>query len=104
FPRPANGGLQGRPAAGFQINPLLYARNALANRAPYVTANINLWPQMDVLLANPGRLGALTEQERGGLRQSAQDAAARSTSLADRDAQSVRSTCEAGARFATASP
>jgi TRAP-type C4-dicarboxylate transport system substrate-binding protein len=103
FRRSRNEALKDGTLQGFEMNLLLYARNALANRAPYVTANVNLWPQMDVLLANPGRLGTLTEQERGWLRQSAQDAAARSTSLANRDAQSVRSTCQAGARFATAS-
>jgi TRAP-type C4-dicarboxylate transport system substrate-binding protein len=103
FRRSRNEALKDGTLQGFEMNLLLYARNALANRAPYVTANVNLWPQMDVLLANPGRLGALTEQERGWLRQSAQDAAARSTSLADRDAESVRSTCQAGARFAAAS-
>jgi TRAP-type transport system periplasmic protein len=103
FRRSRNEALKDGTLQGFEMNLLVYARNALANRAPYVTANVNLWPQMDVLLANPGRLGALTEQERRWLRQSAQDAAARSASLADRDAQSVRSTCQAGARFATAS-
>jgi hypothetical protein len=76
----------------------------LAPHVPYVAANINLWPQMDVLLADPGRLAALTEQQRGWLRQAAQDAAGRSAALADRDAQSVRNTCQSGARFANASP
>jgi len=88
---------------GFELNLPGYERNVLANRAPYVTANVNLWPQMDVLLANPGRLAALTGQQRGWLRQAAQGAAARSAALADRDAQSVRNTCQSGARFANAS-
>jgi TRAP-type C4-dicarboxylate transport system substrate-binding protein len=88
---------------GFELNLPGYERLVLAHRAPYVTANVNLWPQMDVLIANPGRLAALTGQQRGWLRQAAQDAAARSAALTDRDAQSIRNTCQSGARFANAS-
>src|SRR5215207_9523036 len=36
----------------------------LAVLAPYVTSNVTLWPQMDVLLANPARLEALTGEQR----------------------------------------
>src|SRR4029450_2325130 len=72
--------------------------------APYVTANVTLWPQMDVLFANPDRLGRLTEQQRGWLRQAPQDAAGRVAALADRDAQSLKNACRSGARFANASP
>jgi hypothetical protein len=68
-----------------------------------VTANVNLWPQIDVLLANPGRLGALTDQQRGWLRQAAQDAAGRSAALVDHDAEALRFVCDSGARFANAS-
>jgi TRAP-type C4-dicarboxylate transport system substrate-binding protein len=88
---------------GFELNLPSYERLVLAHHAPYVTANVNLWPQMDVLLANPGRLAALTQRQRGWLRQSAQDAAGRSAALSDRDPRSVRYTCESGARFANAS-
>ena len=42
----------------FEASLFLYERNVLTHPAPYVTANVNLWPQMDVLLANPGRLAA----------------------------------------------
>ena len=59
---------------------------------------------MDVLLANPNRLPALTQQQRGWLQQAAQDAAGRSAALANRDAQSLKNSCQSGARFANASP
>jgi TRAP-type transport system periplasmic protein len=88
---------------GFEMNLLGYEHGALAHRAPYVTANVTLWPQMDVLFANPGRLAGLTEQQRGWLQQSAQEAAGRSAALADRDAQSLNNACQSGARFANAS-
>jgi TRAP-type transport system periplasmic protein len=89
---------------GFEMNLPAYDRSVLAHRAPYVTANVTLWPQMDVLLANPSRLSALTEQQRRWLWQSAQDAAGRSAALADRDAQSLNNICQSGARLANASP
>src|SRR5215216_672030 len=89
---------------GLEMDLFVYEHVALAQSAPYVTANLNLWPQMDVLLANPGRLGRLTGQQRGWLQQAVQDAAGRSAALADRDAQSLKNACRSGARFATASP
>jgi TRAP-type transport system periplasmic protein len=88
---------------GFELSLLLYQQNVLAPRAPYVAANVNLWPQMDVLLADPRRLAALTEQQQRWLRQAASDAAGRSAALADRDDQFLTNLCESGARFANAS-
>jgi TRAP-type transport system periplasmic protein len=88
---------------GLEMDLFVYERSALAQPAPYVTANVNLWPQMDVLFTNPGRLGALTEQQRGWLQQAAQDATGRSAALADRDAQSLKVACQSGTRFANAS-
>src|SRR5512133_4075399 len=88
---------------GFALDLFRYKLNTYEVFAPYVTANVNLWPQIDVLLASPGRLGALTDQQRGWLRQAAQDAAGRSAALADRDAQLLTRLCESGARFANAS-
>ena len=103
FRRSRNEALEGGTLQGFEMNLLLYERNVLAKPAPYVTANVNLWPQLDVLFANPGRLAALTEQQRGWLRQAATDATGRSAALANHDAQSVMNACQSGARFANAS-
>jgi TRAP-type C4-dicarboxylate transport system substrate-binding protein len=89
---------------GFEMNLSNYSRPPQwPLLAPYVTANVNLWPQMDVLFANPARLAALSAEQRGWLQEAARDAAARSTALADTDAQSMSGTCGAGARFADAS-
>jgi len=88
---------------GFELSLSFYDHLVLTQRAPYVTANVNLWPQMDVLFANPGRLAGLTKQQRGWLQQAAQDTAGRSAALADRDTQSLNNTCQSGARFANAS-
>jgi TRAP-type transport system periplasmic protein len=90
---------------GFELDLYVYDHQVqvLTQRAPYVTANVNLWPQTDILFANPGRLTALTGHQRGWLRQAAQDVAGRSASLADRDSQILRNACQSGARAANAS-
>jgi TRAP-type transport system periplasmic protein len=96
-------GLSSGKLQGFEMNLLSYERNVLARSAPYVTANVNLWPQMDVLLANPDRFTNLSGQQRGWLEQAARDASARTTASADQDASSLKNACQTGARFASAS-
>jgi TRAP-type transport system periplasmic protein len=97
--RLANGTLQ-----GFETSIWNHQHNhALAYLAPYVTANVNLWPQMDVLLADPARLEALTAEQQKWLEQATRDAAARSAAVADKDRQALGNSCAAGARFAEAS-
>jgi TRAP-type C4-dicarboxylate transport system substrate-binding protein len=96
-------GLENGEIQGFEKNLLVYEHNLMYTLAPYVTANVNLWPQMPVLFANPDRFATLTEEQRGWLRRAAADAAARSAALADRDAQLLTFLCESGARFANAS-
>src|SRR6266511_5833992 len=103
FRRSRNQALLDGRLQGLEMDLFVYEHGALAQPAPYVTANVNLWPQMDVLFANPSRLDALTEQQRGWLQQAAQDAAGRSPGLADRDAQSLKNACQSGARFTNAS-
>jgi TRAP-type C4-dicarboxylate transport system substrate-binding protein len=89
---------------GFEFNLYNYGRDpGMIRLAPYVTANVNLWPQMDVLMAEPERLSALTSEQRGWLQQAADDAANRSAELADTDAESISDACDSGARFADAS-
>jgi TRAP-type transport system periplasmic protein len=88
---------------GFETSVWIHEHNPeLTPLAPYVTSNVNLWPQMDVLLANPARLEALIAEQRGWLEQAARDAVG-STSLADTDAEALADSCMRGARFAEAS-
>jgi TRAP-type transport system periplasmic protein len=89
---------------GFEFNLSNYSDPKWPHLAPYVTANVNLWPQMDVLLANPASLAALSADQRGWLEEAARDAAAESAALADTDAHAVGDACGSGARFADASP
>lgn len=96
-------GLADGTIEGFETSIWIHEHNpALAPLAPYVTANVTLWPQMDVLLGNPTRLEALTAEQRTWLQAAARDAAG-STSLADTDAEALADSCVAGARFADAS-
>ena len=88
---------------GFEFGLLLYSDPQWSSRAPYMAANVHLWPQMDVVLANPARLDGLTSKQRGWLEEAAQDAARRSAALADRDAWALDVACQGGARFAEAS-
>jgi Bacterial extracellular solute-binding protein, family 7 len=88
---------------GFETTLLNYGSDGLAQAAPYATANVNLWPQMDVLLGNPGRLAELSEQQRGWLEEAARAAAERSVELVDKDAENLQKACQLGARFANAS-
>src|SRR6266508_5051254 len=103
FRRSRNQALLDGRLQGLEMDLFVYEHGGPVQPAPYVTANLTLWPQMDVLLANPDRLGRLTEQQRGWLQQAAQDAAGRVSAFADRDAQSLKNACQSGARFTNAS-
>jgi TRAP-type transport system periplasmic protein len=96
-------GLGSGTVGGFEKNLLIYRLKNMWNQAPYVTANVNLWPQTLAVIGNPGRLAKLTSQQRGWLTQAVQDAAARSTGLIDGDARLPAGLCASGTRFADAS-
>jgi TRAP-type transport system periplasmic protein len=97
-------GLADGTIRGFETSIWVHQHNpSLPRLAPYVTSNVTLWPQMDVLLANPERLEELTAEHREWLEEAAQDAATRSAALADKDAHTISNSCAAGARFAEAS-
>jgi TRAP-type C4-dicarboxylate transport system substrate-binding protein len=88
---------------GFEFSLFNYRDPKWVGLAPYVTADVNLWPQMDVLIGHPDRLEALTDEQRGWLQRAAEDAARRSAALADSEARSIQIACQSGARFAEAS-
>jgi TRAP-type C4-dicarboxylate transport system substrate-binding protein len=89
---------------GFEFDLLAYELNAYWSQARYITANVALWPQMDVLMASPDRLATLTSQQQGWLQQAALEAADRSASVtATTEASVVPALCSRGVRFAEAS-
>jgi TRAP-type transport system periplasmic protein len=64
-----------------------------------------LWPQFDVLFANPARLASLTGQQRAWLQQAAAAASRGSVMLvAGQNGPYIEQACALGARFATATP
>jgi TRAP-type C4-dicarboxylate transport system substrate-binding protein len=93
-----SGGIQ-----GFEKNLLVYEHRNLWKWAPYVTANVNLWPQTLAVIGSPDRLGELTSEQRGWLTQAVLEAAAESAKLVNNDAGSLSDLCAAGARFRNAS-
>jgi len=108
FGNPLRAALRSGKVQAFEKNLLTDQINEQINQpvtiAPYVTANLNLWPQPLAVIANPARLAKLTPQQRGWLQQAAGDAAARSTGMFNTDQHLMESLCKSGARFADASP
>ena len=88
---------------GFESSLLAYRLNGQAEAAPYVTANVNLWPQALAVFANPDTVAELTSQQQTWLDQAADEAAESSVALVDTDPQDMKVVCEGGARFAEAS-
>ena len=74
FGHPLDAALRSGKVAAFEKNLLTDQINQQFNQqaiAPYVTANLNLWPQTLAVIANPARLAKLTPQQRGWLQQAA---------------------------------
>lgn len=94
--------LQTGAIQGFEFDVRAYAQLGLEGQAPYVAANVVLWPEFDVLVANPGKLSSLTDQERGWLKQAAQAAATDSVALASTDPKYIGGECVAGSHFVNA--
>ena len=88
---------------GAENNILVYQHGSREAVAPYVTANVNLWPKTVSLIANPGRFSKLTAQQQGWLRQAARETAMASTRLFEPEDGLVASVCAAGGRLANAS-
>ena len=94
--------LQTGAIQGFEFDVRQYAQLGLEGQAPYVAANVVLWPEFDVLVANPGKLSSLTDQQRGWLKQAAQAAATGSVALASTDPKYIGGECAAGSHFVNA--
>ncbi len=95
-------GLRGGTINGFEKGLRIYRINGMELFAPYVTANVNLWPHTLALIANPDAMAELTDTQREWLRQAGSDAVDESAALAD-DETELASLCETGARFENAS-
>jgi TRAP-type C4-dicarboxylate transport system substrate-binding protein len=103
FGPPLDEGLDSGEVDGFEKNLLIYRKTNLWTRAPYVTANVNLWPQTLAVIGNSDRLSRLTAEQRGWLTKAIHDTAARSTGLVNDDAGYVSELCAQGSQFMNAS-
>jgi hypothetical protein len=89
------------PYTAAERNLLIYKASYVGNYR-YVAANVNLWPQTVALIANPDSLADLSDEQRGWVQRAAEEAAAASTAMFDRDQDSLAAACAKGARFADA--
>jgi TRAP-type C4-dicarboxylate transport system substrate-binding protein len=89
--------------AGFEMNLLGFQILNMSQRAPYIAANVNLWPQVLAIVGNPKRLDSLSGEQRDSLTRALREAAAASTGLVKGDDGFIADLCRQGARFATAS-
>ncbi len=64
--------------------------------------NVRLWASIEVTIGNPARIGRLSDQQRGWLKQAASDAEAYAASLVMNESDSIRGACDQGARLVTA--
>jgi TRAP-type C4-dicarboxylate transport system substrate-binding protein len=96
--------LQTGQIQGFEFDIRRYARNGGPEEARYLTANVVLWPEFDILFANPHRLSSLNSQQRAWLREAAKEATVASVALTSRDQIWARRACALGARFVNATP
>ena len=95
--------IEERRIAGFELDVRRLYVDVGAGTARYVSANVHLWPQFDVLVANPARLSQLSARQRGWLQEAAVDAMQSSVALAQDSAERyVLDACRLGARFAFA--
>lgn len=81
-----------------------YGINLLAGKAPFVTANIVLWPAMWVLVMNRTRFEALSAADQQLVRDAAKEASLASVRGSHDEAALVADQCTAGARFPVATP
>ena len=97
-------GLQNGSIHGFEKNLYIYQYNGMQNVAPYLAANVNLWPETAALFANSARYSELTTTQRAWLDRAADEAVAASSELADQDQALFAEFCDFGGRAASASP
>lgn len=102
-PPERNAGIESGSIRAYE-NSLVFLADKGDWRTNLMTLDVNLWPSVSVLLANPTMLEALPEDRRASL-VAAATATARSTpaALPDED-RLVEQACRGGARFALAGP
>jgi len=89
---------------GAEFDIAQYANNGYGTAAPYVTANVVLWPKVFVFILSQKRWDAMTDQQRTWVQEAAA-AGTRASVDASYDETPVANTlCSAGVSFVSASP
>lgn len=88
---------------GIETGIGVYAGNSFGSRLPFVTANVVLWPKVNVLAMAQERLDSLTDEQRGWVDEAVGAALAASATAGHDESSSVQALCEVGVRFALAS-
>lgn len=78
---------------GFNVGLPFYASADLPARAPYVTTNVRLWAQIDVLVANTEVLAGLSRQQRAWLLAAAADTQRYAAARVADEAGALRTAC-----------
>jgi TRAP-type C4-dicarboxylate transport system substrate-binding protein len=89
---------------GAEFDTFQYSANGLTTEAPNVTANVVLWPKMFVLAMSQKRFDALSDEQRGWVRQAATQAVQASVDATFDETTVARALCDEGVRFVEASP
>src|ERR1700733_310547 len=64
FATPREQAISSGALQGYDLNLVIYQKNLNEHSAPYITANVNLWPRTLALFGNPGRLARLSDSQR----------------------------------------
>jgi TRAP-type C4-dicarboxylate transport system substrate-binding protein len=88
---------------GIEFDIAQYVQNGDTTEVGNVTANVVLWPKVYVLSFSQRRFDALSEQQRGWIRQAADQAVNASVHATYDETTPARALCSVGVRFAWAS-
>ncbi|MEO6711946.1 MAG: TRAP transporter substrate-binding protein DctP [Mycobacteriales bacterium] len=97
-------GLSSGELQGFALGLPVYVKLELVEPAPFVAANVVLWPNVHVLVGNPSRLTQLTRAERESLRSALRESGASAAQLATASSTSLLAACALGAHMGLATP
>jgi TRAP-type C4-dicarboxylate transport system substrate-binding protein len=88
---------------GAEFDVAQYQWNGFGSDAPFVTANVVLWPKVFVLSINRKRFESLTEQQRAWVHAAAQAATKASVDATYDETTMAKDLCSRGVRFVEAS-
>jgi TRAP-type C4-dicarboxylate transport system substrate-binding protein len=102
-PPERNAGIEDGSIRGYE-NTIAYLTGAAERRANILTANINLWPSIGVLIANPAVMDELSDDESRAVKAAAVTVADSWLELLVDESQLAREVCANGGSFALATP